>query len=273
VAAWAALGPHAHPRRQVHRPFRARLPGRQPPRRPRTVVAYPARDGGHAAGAVTSRWPAPVPSAQPQRRALRTPPGLPVAQPVKRGRARTPPGPGPPPTPTDQRDRGSIARVRACSAVHRAAPRRGSPPGLDLSYGRVRTDGGGQQPAGHRTGGQQPAGRRTGGHQTAGHWTAGPPDPDDATAEGHHMVDADRRPTPWQASWPCRPRRPRPTAGCQLDAPPGSHRLATNQPGQLGSRDYRDGPGHRRDRQLQVLPRRPAGASAHCCPWTISGRA
>jgi hypothetical protein len=40
---------------------------------------------------------------------------------------------------------------------------------------------------------------------------------------------------------------------------------ATNQPGQLGSKGYRDGPGHRRDSQLQVLLHRPTGASAHCC--------
>ena len=31
LAAWAALGPHAHPRRHAHRPFRARPPGRQAP--------------------------------------------------------------------------------------------------------------------------------------------------------------------------------------------------------------------------------------------------
>jgi hypothetical protein len=42
----------------------------------------------------------------------------------------------------------------------------------------------------------------------------------------------------------------------------------TNQPGQRSNKDYQDGPGHRRDRQLQVLLRRPAGASAHCCPQT-----
>jgi hypothetical protein len=43
LAAWAALGPHPHPRRQAHRPLRARPPGRQPPRPPRSVVAHPAR--------------------------------------------------------------------------------------------------------------------------------------------------------------------------------------------------------------------------------------
>jgi inner membrane transporter RhtA len=35
------------------------------------------------------------------------------------------------------------------------------------------------------------------------------------------------------------------------------------------SHPLRDGPGHRRDRRLQVLLRRPAGASAHCCPRRI----
>jgi hypothetical protein len=68
----------------------------------------------------------------------------------------------------------------------------------------------------------------------------GQPDRRTRTTEplsGHQMVDADRRPTPWLASWPCRPRRPRPTAGCRLDAPPGAAAVwATDQPGQLGSR-------------------------------------
>ena len=35
---------------------------------------------------------------------------------------------------------------------------------------------------------------------------------------------------------------------------------ATSQPGQLSSKDYQDGPGHRRDCQLRVLLRRPVGA-------------
>jgi hypothetical protein len=73
--------------------------------------------------------------------------------------------------------------------------------------------------------GRTPDGLDTGraGHRTAGHRTAGPPDPGRRhRTGGHHMVDTDRRPTSWQASWPCRPRRGRPTAGCWLDAPPGS---------------------------------------------------
>ena len=62
-----------------------------------------------------------------------------------------------------------------------------------------------------------------------------------------------------------------------LDAGWTLHRAAaiwaTNQPGQLSGKDYQDGPGHRRNRQLQVMVRRPAGASAHCCPRNDSGRA
>jgi hypothetical protein len=34
-----------------------------------------------------------------------------------------------------------------------------------------------------------------------------------------------------------------------------------------------NGPGRRRDSQLQVVRRRPVGALAHCSPQTIRGRA
>ena len=51
----------------------------------------------------------------------------------------------------------------------------------------------------------------------------------------------------------------------------GRRRLGEQPPGPLSSKDAEgihaaaDGPGHRRDRQLQVVRRRPAGALAHCC--------
>jgi hypothetical protein len=226
--------------------------------------------------------------------------------------AVTPPGPGPPPTPTDHRDSAAPppsgpARPSIQPLQHAAAHPDSTVPvvpvarRLDLvptaAGGGMRwtrpDERGGQPPAGHRT-----AGHRTAGHQTAGHPTGWTPDgldtqraghrthwtpsrPDTGRLDrwsrttqplrGHHLVDADRRPTPWQASWPCRPRRPRSTAGCRLDAPPGSRFLGDQPTRTAQQQDYRDGPGHRRDRQLQVL-RRPAGASAHCCPRTISGR-
>jgi hypothetical protein len=211
------------------------------------------------------------------------------------------------------RDPGSVVRVRACSAVDRATPRRDAHRDLDRSCGagcpphrpgpqrhRPRwdeTDASGPTGAdsSRLTTGRVDTGRPdtrrvdTGRPDTrrpdtgrAGHWTRWTPDgrtPDGWTA-GPRTTEPDwwtphagRGPTPWQVSWPYRPRRQRPTAGCRLDAPPGSRLWATNQPGQLSSKDYQDGPGHRRNRQLQMLVRRPAGASAHCCPQRISGRA
>jgi hypothetical protein len=65
----------------------------------------------------------------------------------------------------------------------------------------------------------------------AGHRTAGPPDPGRRyRMGGHPMLDTDRRPMPWLASWHCRPGRRRLTAGCWLDAPPGRRRLGEQQP-------------------------------------------
>jgi hypothetical protein len=64
----ARLSPSARPSA-----LSGRLPGRQAPRRPRTVVAHPALVDSYAAGAATScRQPAPVPSRR-QPPALRTP--------------------------------------------------------------------------------------------------------------------------------------------------------------------------------------------------------
>jgi hypothetical protein len=178
--------------------------------------------------------------------------------------ALTQPGPGPPPTPTDQRATPAASpasgparpsteplhgvtptgtSTRSCGAgcpPHRPGPQRHRPrwdetdasgrTGADSSRLTHRT--GGHRTGGHRTAGHQTAGHQTGWdtgharHQTAGHWTAGPPDPGRRNRMGgHRMLDADRRPMPWQVSWPYRPRRQRPTAGCRLDAPPGSRHL------------------------------------------------
>jgi hypothetical protein len=94
-----------------------------------------------------------------------------------------------------------------------------------LDTGRWTPDGGHQR-AGRWTGGQQTgrtAGPRTTtpGDRTPDWLDTGRPDsrtPDDpGWVVGHRMLDTDRRPTPWQASWQCRPRR-RPTldAGWRL---------------------------------------------------------
>jgi hypothetical protein len=269
---------------------------RQAPQQPRIVVAHSSR-GGQPRGRCgnLALRPPSVPSRSRRRRALRMP-----AWPAQEANVK----PGPPPAPDPARVRhrqpptmrhlGGVARVRACSAVDRAAPRRGSPPELDPFLwrrlpaastwspppppevgrdGRVRTDGGGQQPAG----------RRTGGHRTG--WTLDALDtrrPDTGRLDrrtrtteplsGHHMVDADRRrrhgrhPGPADHGDNARPL----DVGWTLRR--AAAVWATNQPGQLSSKDHQDGPGHRRDRQLQVLRRRQAGASAHCCPQKISGR-
>jgi hypothetical protein len=111
------------PRRHLQWPRRGRPPGRQARRRPPTVVAHPAEDASHAAGAATSRCSLLPRPPQPPRRALRTPawPAWSLS-----GQAR-PPRPAPNPAarvrhrpPTDQRHFGSIARVPASSTVDRA---------------------------------------------------------------------------------------------------------------------------------------------------------
>jgi hypothetical protein len=113
-------------------PSGPRPPGQQAPSPPPTVVAHPAQERSHAAAAATSRRSLlPAHSAAVSDGCSARRPGLPGSPAVTRGRARTQPGPGPPPTPLTTRDPGSIARVRACPAVDRVAPRRGSPPGLD----------------------------------------------------------------------------------------------------------------------------------------------
>jgi hypothetical protein len=192
-----------------------------------------------------------------------------------RGQAR-PPRPAPNPAagsatdPPDQRDLGSVARVSASATVVEpstarqlqgpppvpvvrvARPPRPGPQRHRLSMGgdgRVRTDEGGHRTAGHRTAGHRTAGHRTAGQQpserrtlwtttpgdrTPDGWTAGSrtPNPDGWTPPAGH-----RRPTPWRACWPGRPRRPRPTPRERLDAPLGRRRLGEQPPGPLRSKD------------------------------------
>ena len=143
------------------------------------------------------------------------------------------------------RNLGGVACVRAGSAVDRAAQRRGSPQGprpvpvvrvsRRLGLSPLPPPHGNQPDASGRTG-RTPAGRtpdrpdtsrpdagsRTTNPVTdtgqAGHRTAGQPGPGRRNRMGgHRMLDADRRPTPWLASWHCRARRRCLTAGCPLD--------------------------------------------------------
>jgi hypothetical protein len=245
-------------------------------------------DASHAAGADTSRRPG-LPGRSAGKRGRRGP------HPTRPARVRHRP-------PTDRRDLGSVAGVPASSTVVEpstarqppgpppvpvvrvARPARPDPHRHRLSMGgdgRVRTDGW-TSDGWTRTGGQQTAERRTlrtttsPGDRTADGWTAGSrtPNPDGWTPPAGH-----RRPTPWRACWPCRPRRRRPSARDRLDAPAGRRRLLGEQPpGPRSSKDAEgthaatDGSGHRRDvscrwyAAVQLAP-------SHCCPQTISGRA
>jgi hypothetical protein len=190
-----------------------------------------------------------------------------------------------PSRPTARQPIGTSTRSRRAgySAASTWSP---TPPPEVGRDGRVRTDGGGHQTAGRWTGGQQ---------------TAGPPDPgrrhqvdrtpDGWTADGRRILGDD---TGWvdTACWTRTAHRRHGWRPGIVDHGDNARPLdagwklrraavvwASNNPGQLSSTDDEghhaptDGPGHRRDGQLQVLRRRPAGASAHCCPQTISGRA
>jgi hypothetical protein len=55
LPAWAALGPHAHPRRHAHWPFRARPPGASGSTTTTHRGRAPGWDGSHAAAAAISR--------------------------------------------------------------------------------------------------------------------------------------------------------------------------------------------------------------------------
>jgi hypothetical protein len=307
--AWAALGPHAHPRRHLPWPLRGRPPGRQPRRRPPTVVAHPAETPA------TRRVPPPRAAACTRAHRAAAATGAPhaglaclVAQRASAAAAaRTQPGgPGPPPTshrPTrlgQRRPRPGLLGRRSSRrrpGSHRGLHRfrwSGSPGHLFEvgGCGRVRTDGADTRrlDTGWGGSGRLDAGRVDSRRPTAGlsgrrppvtgHRTAGQPDPGRPKPDGWTPHAGHRRPTPWRGCWQGRPRRRRLSSRYRLNAPPGIRRLGEQQPGPLHSKDSEgthaatDGSGHRRDRQRQVvLRRRPAGALAHCCPRTITGRA
>jgi hypothetical protein len=137
---------------------------------------------------------------------------------------------------------------------------------------RLRTDGGRHQRAGHRTG-WTADGWTLDGWTADGDrrtlWTTAPGDrtPDGRTAgsrtprpDGWTPPAGHRRPTPWRACWPCRPRRRRLSARYRLDAPPGKPSSGEQQPGPRSSKDAEgthaatDGPGHRRDVSCRWYP-------------------
>jgi hypothetical protein len=186
--------------------------------------------------------PPPVPSRSRRRRALRTPAWPAREASVKRAAAGTRPGPGPSPTaPPTMGDLAASPTSGPARPSTRAARRRGRPQGPGpvpvvrvalpprpvrnrhrlMGTRRTRPDGrGGHQRAGHRTVDTR---RPTAGSRTTnpGDWTpdgwtpdgpdtgrVGPPGPGPRNRMGgHRMLDADRRPTPWLASWHGRARR------------------------------------------------------------------
>jgi hypothetical protein len=297
----AGLGRAGAARRSPPAPpvaLRVRPPGRQARPRPPTVVAPPARGRQPRGMRPPGAAPAPVPTAQPPappRPAPNSAAGVRYRPPADQrdcGSVARVPASWTVVEP-------STARQPPVPGVRVARPRRPGPQRHRLrgGDGRVRTDEGRHQTAGHRTGGQQTAGQQTAGRWTAGHQTsgrvdsrrpsAGPPGrpppgdrtPDGWTAgsrtpkpDGWTPPAGHRRPTPWRACWPCQPRRQRRPLDTGWTLLRADAVWASNNPGPLSSKDAEgthaatDGSGHRRDRQLQVVRRRPAGASAHCSP-------
>jgi hypothetical protein len=238
-----------------HRPFRTRPPGAAGPHdhHPPWSLPSPGRQPRGRCGNLALQ-PAPVPPPGHKRRRYARRPGLPGRS---AGQARPPavtppgPGPGPPPTPLTNATSaasptsGPVGRPSSRSKTRQPTGARPvpvvtvafrldlvppPPPEVDEMDASGRTEADSSRldagRTGHRTH-RTPDGRTPDALDTRRPDT-GRLDRRTRTTEplsGHHMVDADRRPTPWLASWPCRPRRQRPTAGCRLDAPPGSRRL------------------------------------------------
>jgi hypothetical protein len=222
--------------------------------------------------------PAPNPAARIRHRppltnatSAASPASRPPGPSIEPSTARQPQGPPPvpvvtvarPPRPGPQRHRlsmGGYGRVRTDGADTRR-----------LDTGRVDSRRPDRRTPGRRT---QVTGHQTG--WTPDGWTAGSrtTTPDGWTP----MLDTDRRPMPWRASWQCRPPattpdRWMPAGRSAVQSPSGRATTRTaQQQGLRGHHAATDRPGYRRDSQLQVMRRRPAGASAHCSPWTITGR-
>jgi hypothetical protein len=251
--------------------------GRPPnPRAAATRQARPPR------AAACSRATAP-----PQRRALRTPAWPARSLSVTRGRRRPATTPARFATdPTDQRAGSAAAPApgllgrRPSRSTARQPTGTSTVPvvtvawrtGLGGTSRRVRTDGADSRRPDTRR--WTADGRTAGSPDDEPSWpdTTRPPRiPDDtgwvdtacwtSTGDRRHgwrpgSVDHGDDARPLDAGWTLRP---------------GRHRLGEQQ--QLSTKHYQDGPDHGRGSQLQVRRRRPAGALAHCCPQTISGRA
>jgi hypothetical protein len=176
---------------------------------------------------------------------------------------------------TPQTTCNSIRPSREACPPHRRDPQR-PPPWASADETEV-TDG--WTPAGRTPGGQQSAGRRTGGHQsaghrTAGHRTAGQPDPGRGNRmDGHRMVDTDRRRTAWQAlAFPTAATTPYPWGAVRkLSRSDAAWSISNQDSSAERTLPRRVWPPPRPD-SGRVTLRRPAGASAHCSPRTITGR-
>jgi hypothetical protein len=265
-------------------------------------------DGSHAAAAATSRCSLPlVPTAQPPAtgRSGRRP-GLPGRSAGKRGRRGPHPTrrPGSATDPPDQPDVGSVARVPGSATVDRAvdgpaATGASTRPG---GQGRPATSTWSPPPppeweetdaSGPTKGRHQTAGHRTGGHRTAGRWTV---DSSRPTAEpsgrrpqvtGHRTAGSRTPETGWvdTACWtPATDAVACLLAGSTTATTPDRSRAAGRSSGQTPSgrattrtaqQQRRRGHPRRHGRVwppprplAAVVRRRPAGASAHCCPET-----
>jgi hypothetical protein len=276
---WAALGPHAHPRRQARWPFRARPPGApgstattesgrasrprgQPRDRHRNGASPPAPVRGSAASQARPRgglasWSVsvergrrPSTAGQLRDRHLRLADltcGRPSQRRLRLGRLE--PLTEPPGTTWNSTRSGREGAAARCGPhSHRRADAGGA--------GRDRPDG------------RAPDGRTPdSGHQTG--WT-----PDGRTPDG--LDDRiGRMDTEWwtrtgggrQSRHPGIPTAATTQLGRRLEARPGRGALGDQQPGQLGRQGHcqRAGPGHRRDQTA-------AGwhAAVQPAPWRIA---
>jgi hypothetical protein len=116
-----------------------------------------------------------------------------------------------------------------------------------------------------------PAGRPS---QVTGHRTAGQPDAETGWVDTAYWTPAtDAVACLLAGSTTATTPRALDTGWTLLgaDAVWASNNRTAQQQGRRGHHAATDGPGHRRDRQLQVVRRRPAGALVHCCPRMMSG--
>jgi hypothetical protein len=170
-------------------------------------------------------------------------PGLPGRSAVKRGGCLTQPGPGPPRPPTDQRASSTTRQptgTSPCCCGDGCLAASAGPQRHRLTWDETDASGWDETDASGRTGADTEG-------WTPDGWTPDDWTPDDWTAGswmtnrtgGHRTLDADRRPTPWLASWHCRPRRRRPTLDARWTLRRADAGWASNNPGQLSRKPYK----------------------------------